>query len=189
MNQPKSNKKTSLKKQSEEVKSNLSSSKDTPVSSEKPSEIRLHQQSTAWSGPLPPPFMLEEYKDILPNAPERIFEMTEKQVNHRIKMESNASNREDQQLKIAEQLAPKEIQLQEKDLEIKSRGQWFGFIIVILLIVTAVISIVLKAPWQIPVTCFGIIVAVAGVFVIGKYKNSKQDSESEPPQDTEDESD
>lgn len=43
--------------------------------------------SEQFSGPLPPPRILAQYKDILPDAPERIFSMAERQGDHRIHLE------------------------------------------------------------------------------------------------------
>ncbi|MFP2346169.1 DUF2335 domain-containing protein [Enterobacter hormaechei subsp. steigerwaltii] len=44
----------------------------------------------AFQGPLPPPYLLREYQDILPDAPERIFQLTEKEFAHRQRMEEKA---------------------------------------------------------------------------------------------------
>lgn len=44
----------------------------------------------AFQGPLPPPYLLRGYQDILPDAPERIFQLTEKEFAHRQKMEEKA---------------------------------------------------------------------------------------------------
>jgi hypothetical protein len=44
----------------------------------------------AFQGPLPPPDLLRGYQDILPDAPERIFQLTEKEFSHRQRMEEKA---------------------------------------------------------------------------------------------------
>lgn len=49
-----------------------------------------HQTEISYSGPLPPPSVLEGFERILPGAAERIFAMVEKQVDHRIDIEKNA---------------------------------------------------------------------------------------------------
>ena len=43
---------------------------------------KLVIQEQQFSGPIPPPVILEQYSKILPNAPERIIAMAEKQQNH-----------------------------------------------------------------------------------------------------------
>lgn len=45
-----------------------------------------------FSGPLPPPHVLEQYKHVLPDAPERIIAMAEEQGRHRRKLETKALN-------------------------------------------------------------------------------------------------
>lgn len=40
-----------------------------------------------FSGPLPPPDMMRSYGDIIPDAPQRILTMAEKQTQHRIECE------------------------------------------------------------------------------------------------------
>lgn len=42
-----------------------------------------------FSGPLPHPKILADYKKVLPQAPERIISMAERQQNHRINMEES----------------------------------------------------------------------------------------------------
>lgn len=42
-----------------------------------------------FSGPLPHPIILSQYKDVLPDAPERIMAMAEKQQEHRFGLENS----------------------------------------------------------------------------------------------------
>lgn len=44
--------------------------------------------SSAFSGPLPPPHILVQYNEAVPNGAERIIAMAEKQANHRMTLES-----------------------------------------------------------------------------------------------------
>ncbi len=51
----------------------------------------IHQQTEiSYSGPLPPPGVLEGFERVLPGAAERIFSMVEKQLDHRISIEKAA---------------------------------------------------------------------------------------------------
>ena len=43
--------------------------------------------SESWSGPFPPPAVIEKYEDMVPGAADRILKMTENQTAHRIQME------------------------------------------------------------------------------------------------------
>jgi uncharacterized membrane protein len=45
------------------------------------------QRLEMYSGPLPHPDLLKRYQDIVPDAPERILKMAEKQTEHRIAIE------------------------------------------------------------------------------------------------------
>jgi uncharacterized membrane protein len=47
-------------------------------------------EQTLWSGPLPPPQTLEEFRQLVPDAPERIFRQWEEESNHRRKYEDTA---------------------------------------------------------------------------------------------------
>ncbi len=49
----------------------------------------MHQ---SFSGPIPPPTILKEYNQIIPNGAERIMAMAEAQSEHRRKLESKALN-------------------------------------------------------------------------------------------------
>ena len=45
------------------------------------------RMKTSFTGPVPPPKMLEQYNNVLPNAAERIVAMAERQSAHRQKLE------------------------------------------------------------------------------------------------------
>jgi uncharacterized membrane protein len=49
--------------------------------------IRKFTAMQQFSGPLPPPEILNKYNDVIPNGAERIMVMAEKQQNHRISLE------------------------------------------------------------------------------------------------------
>jgi uncharacterized membrane protein len=61
--------------------------KEPPSSSE---QIIAHQQSYSWSGPLPPPSILQQY-GFIKNGPERLFRLAEQQAKHRRKIENRDS--------------------------------------------------------------------------------------------------
>lgn len=48
----------------------------------------IFARSESFSGPLPPPNILKDYDDLIPNGAERIFKMVENQSNHRQSLES-----------------------------------------------------------------------------------------------------
>jgi uncharacterized membrane protein len=67
-------------------------------------------EARSFSGPLPPPDLLREYEAIVPGAAGRIFDMAQRQQEHRITLESTA------------------IPAREKRA---NRGQWLAFIITV----------------------------------------------------------
>lgn len=71
-----------------------------------------------FSGPIPPPETLKQYDEIKPGMAERVFELTEKQVDHRIQLEGKA--------------------LEYKNNQV-SRAQWLSFIIAGSVVISGVI--------------------------------------------------
>lgn len=110
------------------------------------------------SGPLPSPHVLRGYDDIAPGAAERIIRMAEKQLDHNINYDTKSLKCVDNSEK---------------------RGQWFGFILTILLIGSGIWA---TAIGNTTVACiiFGTATAaVAGAFVsnmlrIRKHKEDTQ---------------
>lgn len=58
------------------------------LTEEKRKEITIFA-AEHFSGPLPHPKIMADYKKVLPDAPERIFSMAERQQDHRINMEES----------------------------------------------------------------------------------------------------
>lgn len=50
-------------------------------------EVQMVKQQLHFSGPLPPPEILEKYNNVVPGAAERILKMAEKQSDHRQELE------------------------------------------------------------------------------------------------------
>ncbi len=83
---------------------------------------RLAFQRATFKGPLPPPEVFDGYEQTLPGAADRILTLTEKQEDHRIAWEAKAQ---------------KEV----------SRGQIFGFVVAVLMIIGAVVCAALDQAW------------------------------------------
>lgn len=156
-------------------KKNKSTEEDVPASGELSSELeevlkdipqenreRILQfflgvsieRSTSFSGPLPPPALLQEYSEIVKDGAERIFQMTEQQSAHRKQLEDHA---------IREEL------MQSR------RGQGFGFILGTLGLVLATILALMGKETIAGIFGTTTIVALVTVFVIGKKTQSKED--------------
>lgn len=97
---PNSNKKTnSNQKQSKD----LSETQILEIIEKQPDEVKesitkvLVSESISYEGPVPPPGLLKEFDKVIPNGADRIMSMAEKQLEHRISLESKvveANNRD-----------------------------------------------------------------------------------------------
>jgi uncharacterized membrane protein len=109
-----------------------------------------------FSGPLPHPKIMADYKKVLPDAPERIFNMAEKQQNHRIKLEES---------------------LIKGDIKRADLGLIFGFILFLLLFMFGFYLIATgnDLPGYI-LTATGIILSTVSAFLrVGVERDTKKD--------------
>lgn len=65
-------------------------------------------RTESFSGPIPHPKIFAQYKEVMPDAPKRIFKMAELQQKHRFEMESSVIN---------------------GDVKRADLGLWFGFVL------------------------------------------------------------
>ena len=64
--------------------------KDLPKEEQvKISQIIYSQHLTAFKGPLPPPSILKEYQEIIPNSPERFLQLVEREQAHTLSCEKS----------------------------------------------------------------------------------------------------
>ena len=102
---------------------------------------------TVLSGPLPPPNMLREYKDVIENGAERIMQMTESEQEHRHKVTEAAV-----------------IGAIDKD----QRGQWMAFAITIFILIIAVVFALRGEMWFAGTLIAIDLIGLASVFAIGR---------------------
>lgn len=114
------------------------------------------KEASTFSGPLPPPSILGEYNNILPNGAERIMKMAENQSNHRIELEKHAIKEELRQSK---------------------NGQVFGFILAIIGMLVAFILAYFDHDTVAGIFGTTTIVGLVTIFVIGKknQRNTKDE--------------
>lgn len=110
----------------------------------------------AFQGPLPPPYLLRGYQDILPDSPERIFQLTEKEFAHRQRMEEKAL---------------------DGAINRDKRGQCFGLGATIFTVACATI-LGLTGHEVLAGAVIGTVVAVAGIFVLRHKPNIKKKTEN-----------
>lgn len=97
--------------------------------------VELRAERLSWSGALPRPDDFARFGEIVPDAPERILRMAEREQQHRIDLEA--------QIVPANNAAGR-------------RGQWLGAGISVLAMVLAVLVVVLDGPWQVAVALLGV---------------------------------
>lgn len=111
----------------------------------------------SFRGPLPAPEDFKAYGDVIPDAPERILSMMERQVEHRISTERN---------------------IVTSGLKESIRGQWMGYSIVVILIGLST----LLALCGHDLTAGGMVaaaIALAVVFVLKQNPHTKEQDEME----------
>lgn len=112
-----------------------------------------NRQLSVYSGPLPLPEHLEGYETIFSGAASRIFEMTEKQLEHRQYLE-------------------------KKNIDTQSRNSTLGVIFAFVLGMTAILGGIYISLCGYSMSGWGTVfiglAALVGVFVYGKESNKKE---------------
>ncbi len=124
-------------------------------------EVMVVRSETEIShGPLPPPRILREYDSIVKNGAERIMAMAEKEQEARIReREKNGeSNR----------------RLAERKLNYFRRGQWMGFILALIVLLSAALFAYYHFEALAGILLATTLVALVGLFVY-TTKNQKKD--------------
>lgn len=98
-----------------------------------------------WSGPMPPPAMLEEFDRVVPGAAERILALTERETGHRIEWEKKAL---------------------DANVGESRRGQWLGAGISALAVTGAVWTALAGVHYAVPIALVGVpVMAIARAIV------------------------
>lgn len=108
---------------------------------------------TSWSGPLPPPEILDKFAGVFPGCAERIVEMAEKQADHRRQLEGRVV---------------------DGNVRSQARGQILGFILAALVFVGsfALIGMGKEATGISLIICD--VVALLGVFMYGRVQQRRE---------------
>lgn len=148
------------------VEQNKSTEQPQPIPSS-PVQTQIHQ---AYSGPIPPPAILEQYNEIIPDAAERIIRMAEKNADHRQTMESA--------------ILEANIEAGKRKHKEITKGQLFGIISVLASFSIAAIALFLGNPATAATICGTTVVGLVTAFVSGqrpKKSNSKQENNDKDP--------
>ena len=135
------------------------------ISKSSPSGISLVRQtiSQGYSGPLPPPKMLNDYELVTPGFAERIVTMAEKEQNHRHSLENTAVN---------------------GAITKDKRSQRYALFCIIFL--SLLCGLLIYLGHEIAGTVFGgvTLVSIAALFITGKKDNKKNNIEEEQGENT-----
>lgn len=129
-------------------------SRKHPNRSPQATESRIavaHQQE--FSGPLPPPGVLEHYNKVHPNAAERILTMAESQSQHRIDLEAKVIN---------------------SDIARARLGLWFGFVLGLLVEAAGIVLIYTGKPVTGGILSGSTIIGLVAAFVYGSSTRRSQ---------------
>lgn len=138
---------------------NMDESGSTDVTPNPKSQKRLARQqvqmtqSFSFSGPLPPPQLLGQYNDVIPNGAERLMKMAEVQQNHRQELEKAVIN---------------------GNVKAESRGQWMGLVVSVAVIGAGTYLAAIGRQITGGILVGVDVVALASVFVFGKHKQQKE---------------
>lgn len=122
--------------------------------------ISILNREVHFSGPIPHPSILAGYKELIPDAPERILRMAEQEVMHKIESENEII---------------KQNGIRDKGvITLNTRSQLFAFILIIILIAVGFCLTVMGYDIVGSVIFGTTIAGVATAFVVGKIRKSQE---------------
>lgn len=125
--------------------------------------IAVSQES--FSGPMPHPDILKGYKELIPNAPERILQMAEQEQRHRIEVENKMLEQNNRNI--------------IESAKANKRSQIIAFILAFVLIASGV-ALTILGHAIVGGTIFGTtIVGVVAVFITGKSRKDTKETEKQ----------
>lgn len=127
-----------------------------PNSDNRQSRQVVRQETVQFSGPLPPPAMIEHYEKILPGAAERIFKMAEDQSSHRKQLESKVI---------------------DTDSTNSRRGLIFGFLIGLVALGVSVLLVYLGNSISGVIIALAYITSLVGAFIYGSRQRRTEREE------------
>lgn len=134
--------------------SNIKPQTDSEIITEKQSKkvITAAFKSEFYSGPLPPPEIIERYEKIYPDAPRVIFDTFESQHKHRIYIENK---------------------IVDTNINLANRGQIFGFILSLLAFILGFYLISNGLSILGSIFSGGSLIALISLFIYGRISSSK----------------
>ncbi len=144
-----------LEESDPEIFKGISEEKKNKIIRKVKTVVTMHRHS----GPLPSPDILAAYSSIIPNGAERIMQMTEMQLRHRIEMEKFVITGQMRQ---------------------SNRGQYFAFILGIITIISAAYCIIEGHDWTGGIIGIGGLTGLVTAFIRGQHQQSSNLKEKQP---------
>lgn len=116
-----------------------------------------------FSGPLPPPNILEQYERLVPGAADRILRLWEDEVAHRRELELKRSDIERDQI--------------ANECKLRAKGQWLGFVLALCVLGVALVAIVRGHPLA---GLASVVIALGSVVAAYLYSDRKRPREERP---------
>ena len=154
-------------KPSNESKAEILDKEPAPLASKNAGGVRF----SSFQGPLPPPDILRQYNDVIPDLAERIVRMTEMEQIHR----HECDNRD---LSVKERLAEQAIKESQSEIWITRIGQAVGCLLSIGSLAFAVHLALHGQPWQI-VTTFAAVPSAALIYAAVRWKSPQKEEGQE----------
>ncbi|MCJ2009385.1 DUF2335 domain-containing protein [Methylobacterium sp. J-092] len=129
--------------------------KGNPPARQQPSQDQqptVIERNEFWQGPLPPPIVLDQFRQLVPDAPERIFAMWEQEAQHRRELEKASLN---------------------GNLRTVRLGQWAAIAFSLSALAVAALALALGYPSAAMVIGALDIAAVVGAFLYVRTKNGQ----------------
>jgi uncharacterized membrane protein len=111
------------------------------------------QEISAFSGPLPPPEILDRYNAIIPNGADRLLRLVELQSEHRRSCEATNLN---------------------SSISIAKRGQLFAFILSLFGLFSAIFCAYIRQPVPSSIIGGGTLLGLASLFIKGRRQNKTE---------------
>lgn len=119
------------------------------------------ERGAYWRGPLPPPAVIEEFRELVPDAPERIFRQWEGESEHRRAYEKTAL---------------------EASIRRDLIGQLSATLFALSALAVAVFALWMGEPWVAGVIGGGTIASVVGAFLYRRGPDRMKDEANDNPQ-------
>ncbi len=135
--------------------------KQSAAARQQNSQQIVHQITEQFSGPVPPPGVLEQYDQIVPGSAERIIAMAEQEIDHRRNVELKIISREFREAK---------------------RGQVCALAIGTIAIIASVIISFTGAQWAASVIGGGGVVGLVSAFIFGRRGGGQRQQGEDSPE-------